>query len=67
MKAGKESGMDEKYIEMIADKIIKDSGLKESQLFGTEFFWFMQWEYPDMTIRDCGRVQNIIRDKIING
>ncbi len=59
--------MDEKYIEMIADKIIKDSGLKESQMLGTEFFWLMEWEYPDMTIKDCGRIQNRITDKITNG
>lgn len=59
--------MDEKHLEMIADKIIKDSWLKESQMFGAEFFWFMDLEYPDMTIRDCKKIQDIIQNKIING
>lgn len=65
MKAGKESGMDEKYLNMIADEMIKNSTLDESQLIGAEFFWTMEWKYPDMTIRDCNKVQNMIRDKII--
>lgn len=65
MKAGKESGMDEKYLNMIADEMMKDSRLNESRLIGAEFFWAMEWKYPDMTIRDCNKVQNMIRDKII--
>ncbi len=57
--------MDEKYLNMIADEMMKDSRLDESKLVGAEFFWVMEWKYPDMTIKDCNRVQNIIRDKIV--
>lgn len=58
--------MDERYLNMIADKMMEDPRLNESQLFGAEFFWLMEWEYPDMTIKDCNQIQNIIRDRIIN-
>lgn len=59
--------MEEKDLDMIADRILKKySNLENQYFFNTGTYHILEMEYPDMTIRDCVKIAEKIQDKIID-
>lgn len=57
--------MDEKYLDMIADRILKISYMKTEYFFCSTIYQFLAAEYPDIAIKDCVKIVEKIQDKII--
>ncbi len=57
--------MEEKYLDMIANELLKNPAFENKTYFNTTIYHRLAIEYPDMAIRDCEKIIQKIEDKII--
>lgn len=53
-------------INQISEFILKKSNLKEDDYFDTTIFYYLAGRFPDLTIKECMEVVDLLRQNFIH-